>query len=98
MSNYSEPNPIVDPISGFLNRNAGMVAASQLLAEANSSNGVLIALWIDMDRFRQINDSFGHSGGDRVIGHIAERIRNCAPEDSNLLRVGSDEFVVLMCA
>jgi diguanylate cyclase (GGDEF)-like protein len=88
----------VDPISGFLNRNAGMDAASRLLAEANSRNDLLIALWIDMDRFRQINDSFGHAGGDRVIVHIAERIRSCVREECSFLRVGSDEFVVLMPA
>lgn len=98
MNKYSEPNHIVDPISGFLNRNACMDAARLLLAEAKSSNGSLIAFWVDMDRFRQINNSFGHAGGDRVIGQIAERIRACVPAESKFLRVGSDEFVVMMRA
>jgi diguanylate cyclase (GGDEF)-like protein len=96
MGEYSESKHITDPTSGFLNRNAGMNVASRLLAETKSRNDLLFALWIDLDRFRQVNDSFGHAGGDRVIAHIAERIRACVSDDCVFLRVGSDEFVVLM--
>lgn len=89
-------NPAVDPISGFLNRNAGLHAATRLLAEASSGRVSLVALWLDIDRFRQVNDSFGHAGGDRVISRIAERIRAAVPARCEFLRMGSDEFVVLI--
>ena len=89
-------NPAVDPISGFLNRNAGLHAATRLLAETSSGRVSLVALWLDIDRFRQVNDSFGHAGGDRVISRIAERIRAAVPARCEFLRMGSDEFVVLI--
>lgn len=86
----------VDPISGFFNRNAGLHAATRLLAEANAGQAPLATLWLDIDRFRQVNDSFGHAGGDRVIARIAERIRATVPARCEFLRMGSDEFVVLI--
>ncbi len=96
MTTHTDRRQITDPISGFLNRNVGMNVAGQMLAEAKEKNAFLIALWIDMDRFRQVNDSFGHAAGDHVIVRIARRIRACVPDNCTFLRVGSDEFVVLM--
>lgn len=89
-------NPTVDPITGFLNRNAGLQAVARAVAEANSKRSLLVVLWVDMDRFRQVNDSFGHAGGDSVIVRIAERIRSCVSTPGEFLRMGSDEFVVLI--
>lgn len=96
MSKQAKLNAAVDPISRFLTRSAGLVAASHLLEAAQATNLPLSAMWIDMDRFRQVNDSFGHAGGDRVITRIAERIRLAAPADAEFLRVGGDEFVILI--
>ena len=89
-------HPTVDPITGFLNRNAGLQAVARAVAEANSRRTLLAVLWVDMDRFRQVNDSFGHAGGDSVIVRIAERMRSCVSTPSEFLRMGSDEFVVLI--
>lgn len=96
MSTQVTLNTALDPVSGFLNRNAGLDATNCLLDAARVKNSPVTALWIDMDRFRQVNDSFGHAGGDRVIARIAERIKLAAPADAELLRVGSDEFVMLI--
>lgn len=85
-----------DPISGFLNRDAGLQTAARLVGEATRQRTPLAALWLDIDRFRQINDSFGHPGGDSVIVRIAERIRAGVRTSCALLRMGSDEFVVLL--
>jgi diguanylate cyclase (GGDEF)-like protein len=89
-------NSTVDPITGFQNRNAGLQAVARAVAEANSRRSLLAVLWVDMDRFRQVNDSFGHAGGDSVIVRIAERIRSCVSTPGEFLRMGSDEFVVLI--
>ena len=89
-------NSAVDPITGFLNRNAGLQAVARMVAEANSKRSLLVVLWVDMDRFRQVNDSFGHAGGDSVIVRIAERIRSCVSTPGEFVRMGSDEFVVLI--
>jgi len=89
-------NPAVDLISGFLKRNAGLAAVRRQFAEADIRSAPLAALWLDIDRFRQVNDSFGHAGGDRVIGRIAERIRATAPACCEFLHMGGDEFVILI--
>lgn len=66
-----------------------------MLAARSRTNTPLAALWLDLDRFRQVNDSFGYREGDIVLVRIAERIRSAVPEGCELLRMGSDEFVVL---
>ncbi|WP_374680895.1 putative bifunctional diguanylate cyclase/phosphodiesterase [Accumulibacter sp.] len=88
--------PDRDPITGFLSRSAGLHAAMQVVAEAEASGSSLAALWLDIDRFRQINESFGHAGGDSVITQLAGRLRRALRGDSILLRMGSDEFVALV--
>lgn len=88
--------PGLDPITGFLNRTAGLQAAARAVAGANAGDCRLAVLWLDMDRFRQINDSFGHVGGDSVIVRVAGRLRAVIESPSELLRMGSDEFVVLL--
>ena len=93
------PYTDLDPITGFLTRKAGLQSAERIVAEAKRGASNLVALWLDVDRFRQINDSFGHVAGDRVIASVAKRIRAEASQygDScRFLRMGSDEFVVLV--
>ena len=91
-------DPLLDPITGFLNRKAGLRAAAILVAESNTSHTPLGAIWVDIDRFRQVNESFGHRGGDRVIALIAERIRTVVRHQCEYSRTGSDEFVLLVPA
>lgn len=93
-----DSRPDVDLISGFLNRGGGLRAATRAVAEADSTGGLLAVLWLDIDRFRQINESFGHAAGDRVIVRLAERLRLSLSSDCTLLRMGSDEFVALIPA
>ncbi len=88
---------VFDPITGFLDRRSCLRAAQGMLAAAESSRQPLAALWIDLDRFRQINASFGHAAGDEVIARVAGRIRMVLPSGGHLLaRMGSDEFVVVL--
>jgi diguanylate cyclase (GGDEF)-like protein len=89
-------NSSLDPITGFLDRKAGRRAATVLVAEANARQTGLAVIWLDIDRFRQVNESFGHRGGDSVISRIAERIRSAVGLPCELSRMGSDEFVVLV--
>ncbi|MBX4204749.1 MAG: PAS domain S-box protein [Candidatus Doudnabacteria bacterium] len=63
-------------------------------AEANGQNlGIML---LDLDRFKQINESLGHALGDRLIQEVALRVRSCVKEDYVLARLGGDEFAILM--
>ncbi|WP_300327370.1 bifunctional diguanylate cyclase/phosphodiesterase [Accumulibacter sp.] len=90
--------PERDPTTGFFVRSVGPRLVARLFVEADRTRGTLFALWLDLDRFRQVNDSFGYAEADAVIARIAERIRSVVGVRRTLLRVGSDEFVVLLPA
>lgn len=87
----------LDPLTGFLNRLGCLQASEHLISLAAQKQQTLAALWLDVDRFRQINESFGHQAGDEVIARMADRIRISICRDDGLLaRVGSDEFVIML--
>lgn len=66
------------------------------LAAARRDNSQFALLFIDLDRFKPINDSLGHAAGDRVLKAVAERIRRTIRESDTAARIGGDEFVILL--
>ncbi len=86
--------PLNDPITGFLNRTDCFDAVAQLASRATSERPLSI-VWIALDRIKQINESFGHQGGDVVIFQIASRLRNKSGTDALWFRMAGDEFVCL---
>ncbi|MBT5403217.1 MAG: EAL domain-containing protein, partial [Crocinitomicaceae bacterium] len=64
------------------------------LARRNGSN--MAVLFIDLDRFKNINDSLGHMAGDKVLIQMGEMLRNCVRRSEAIARLGGDEFVVIM--
>ena len=82
-----------DVVTGLLNR-AGL---NHFLAErvAQLGPGEKLALfWLDLDRFKEVNDALGHQVGDQVLGEVAQRLRKQAPADAVIGRFGGDEFIV----
>jgi diguanylate cyclase (GGDEF)-like protein/PAS domain S-box-containing protein len=69
---------------------------SQAIALARRRNRKLALLFLDLDRFKHINDSLGHAIGDRVLQLVAERLRECVRNTDTVSRQGGDEFVVLL--
>ena len=86
----------LDSTTGFLDRNGCIHMATELITRVRAAGQPLAALWLDLDRFKVINESFGHLGGDHVITLISQRIRDKFGNRAELGHVGADEFVCLI--
>ncbi|MEH7440365.1 EAL domain-containing protein [Neobacillus drentensis] len=87
-----------DPLTGLLNRRYVLEKLTPFINLANKTGGKISVLFIDLDRFKQVNDSFGHSKGDEILKTVANRIKNCLPEDDTIIitRQGGDEFIIFL--
>jgi len=86
----------VDPLTGLPNRVAMQSLLSKELDKASSSKTTMAILFIDLDRFKQANDTHGHAFGDRLLIQASNRIRNNVREDDVVARLGGDEFTVIL--
>ncbi|MEP0564199.1 MAG: diguanylate cyclase, partial [Paracoccaceae bacterium] len=84
-----------DELTGLGNRRQLAKAMSQLSAWRRESGGHIVAFHIDLDRFKQINDTMGHRAGDAVLVDVARRLERILNEKDTLVRIGGDEFLVL---
>ena len=85
-----------DPLTGLDNRGAFAIALAQALAQRERTGGQLAVLFIDMDRFKAVNDSLGHETGDAVLRETARRLRERLRASDVVARIGGDEFVVAL--
>lgn len=85
-----------DPLTGVHNRRHGYNRLREQLLQARRKNNRVALLYIDLDNFKQVNDSYGHCVGDAVLVHVAGAIKDCLREKDILARVGGDEFVVFV--
>ncbi len=84
-----------DALTGLPNRQLLADRAGQAVLAAARERGSLALLVIDLDRFKLVNDSLGHSAGDALLRAVAERLAATLRRDDTLARVGEDEFVLL---
>lgn len=85
-----------DALTGLPNR-VWLMTRLQQLIQAMSKGGLTYALlFIDLDRFKVINDSLGHLIGDQLLKGVGKRIEACLRETDTVIRLGGDEFVILM--
>ncbi len=85
-----------DGLTGVLNRASWIERAEQRLAEATQRNQPVSCLFLDLDRFKRVNDVHGHGAGDRVLQRVAEVLATFALSDRLVGRLGGDEFVMLL--
>ena len=85
-----------DPLTGLPNRRLLEDRLLVELSHAARTRSRLAVMFVDLDRFKRINDSLGHEVGDRVLIEVARRIRACLREDDTVARMGGDEFVVIL--
>ncbi len=85
-----------DALTGMPNRAQFTQRAAQAIAGATSDRPVAIAL-IDLDRFKEVNDTLGHQNGDQLLMMLAERLKLYVREGDTIARLGGDEFGVVLC-
>ena len=87
-----------DTLTGLPNRVHALALLEAALAQARTSDTRCAVLLLDLDRFKEINDTLGHAFGDSVLEEVGRRLRNAIDEHDQLARLGGDEFLVLVAA
>lgn len=87
---------MIDPLTGLLDRFGCLQSAKKLTFDSQQSGNPCAIIWIDIDRFKQLNTSFGHLGGDKIILSLARRLCQCFETRGEFSRMGGDEFVLLV--
>ena len=85
-----------DKLTGLPNRMYFSEQLEQAMSKAKRHNTMLSLLFIDLDRFKPINDSLGHAVGDKVLQEVSARLQGVIRKEDSIARLGGDEFIVLM--
>ena len=86
-----------DPLTHLANRRLMLEHLDQAMSASKRSHHHGALLFLDLDNFKSLNDTHGHSVGDLLLIEVAERLKACVREADTVARFGGDEFVVLLC-
>jgi diguanylate cyclase (GGDEF)-like protein/PAS domain S-box-containing protein len=92
---WLERQALHDPLTKLPNRLLLMDRACQALSRLHRSDGVVAMLFVDLDKFKAVNDNLGHGVGDRLLVGISERLAALMRDSDTVARLGGDEFVIL---
>ncbi|WP_312525567.1 diguanylate cyclase [Paracoccus sp. (in: a-proteobacteria)] len=84
---------MTDPLTGLHNRRYAMPRLAELIESCRQQSQPVALLALDLDRFKSVNDHFGHAAGDQALIAVAERLRNALPTEALVARIGGEEFI-----
>jgi diguanylate cyclase (GGDEF)-like protein/PAS domain S-box-containing protein len=85
-----------DPLTGLPNRALFNERLGEILKHAQRSGEIVAVAFLDIDRFKAINDSLGHAMGDALLVQLGERLRSAVREEDTIARMGGDEFIMIL--
>jgi two-component system cell cycle response regulator len=85
-----------DPLTGLYNRRVALPRLDEMLAETAADGRALAVMLVDLDRFKRVNDTFGHATGDRVLTEAAARLASTAGPCDLVARIGGEEFLLVL--
>ncbi len=85
-----------DPLTGLINRREFDTRLDKIITSSNNSDREHAVCYIDLDRFKLVNDSCGHEAGDELLKKISDRLKKIARDTDTVARLGGDEFAVIM--
>ncbi|MBF0625508.1 MAG: diguanylate cyclase [Magnetococcales bacterium] len=85
-----------DSLTGLPNRKLFQERLAQDLARARREGSLLAVMFMDLDRFKQVNDTLGHEAGDRLLHEVSDRLKGCLRKSDTVARLGGDEFTVAL--
>jgi diguanylate cyclase (GGDEF)-like protein len=86
-----------DSLTGLPNRKLLMGLLEQVLKKAQLKGSIVALMFLDLDGFKGVNDTYGHEMGDLLLKSVAQRLTNCIRQSDTVARLGGDEFIVLLC-
>ncbi len=85
-----------DPLTGLANRRLVVDRIMTAMTQARRSKGSMAVIYLDLDGFKQINDTLGHGAGDALLTTVAARLKKTVREEDTVARLGGDEFVIAL--
>ena len=85
-----------DPLTGIANRMQFQLRLGETIAMARRRNRRFGLVYVDLDRFKEVNDTLGHAGGDRILVEAARRLGSAVRQEDLVARLGGDEFAILV--
>lgn len=85
-----------DKLTGLINRSSFLNSLDKLIAQKSRKEEKFALIYIDLDNFKEINDTIGHEIGDRVLKYFSQRVQNCLRKEDIVARIGGDEFAIII--